>query len=609
MNLCANLVILSLAALATATQRELDKCAWGESYWCSDLRIAKSCGAFQHCKTTVWANQILPQDNSDVCKFCQSIVTDVTAFIKEKKTEDDISRFLASACTLIPSESVAAECKQLVADFVPDIIELITSEMTPQVVCSLLKLCNGLEDTVQHSKIIPVDNAIAQQPVGDSEICNDCKKFMSDIRNWLMSKEYQDQVEKMIDDAVCSLLGALENECKALVHEFLPQLINATAQYYDPNVICQPFCGSAQQTPVYYPDLKTLQFLQAFTKSESPEMCLMCKTILAEVQALSRNNQVQTTIKNFLKNDVCANMGSYNATCCALIDRYAPSVFEIIATFADPNVRCASFGFCTKSSGSMSMPAPADHTHQTDSKLTVNISPECLLCEMVMKEIDELLGNNYTEAHIIAALDKVCSLLPAKLEQSCKDFVTVYGPAILALLKQELSPAQVCTFIGLCTKSTDDEKVEVKHPTAPVNAPVNDGDVCLVCETVVQYIEALLEQNATVEEIEAVVKKVCNLLPDTFKTQCQKLIDEFATEIVHYIAEKYTPKEICTLLKLCTGHSALDSVRMLALQHPLSSRLVGTNQCSYGPSYWCASQKNAEQCGAVAHCKRFVWKN
>jgi len=38
---------------------DLDKCVWGESYWCSDLPAAKTCGAFKHCMTTVWKNQKL----------------------------------------------------------------------------------------------------------------------------------------------------------------------------------------------------------------------------------------------------------------------------------------------------------------------------------------------------------------------------------------------------------------------------------------------------------------------------------------------------------------------------------------------------------------------
>ena len=31
-------------------------CSYGESYWCSNLSIAKKCGAVQHCMDTVWRN-------------------------------------------------------------------------------------------------------------------------------------------------------------------------------------------------------------------------------------------------------------------------------------------------------------------------------------------------------------------------------------------------------------------------------------------------------------------------------------------------------------------------------------------------------------------------
>ena len=31
-------------------------CSYGESYWCSNLNIAKKCGAVQHCMDTVWRN-------------------------------------------------------------------------------------------------------------------------------------------------------------------------------------------------------------------------------------------------------------------------------------------------------------------------------------------------------------------------------------------------------------------------------------------------------------------------------------------------------------------------------------------------------------------------
>lgn len=31
----------------------------------------------------------------------------------------------------------------------------------------------------------------------------------------------------------------------------------------------------------------------------------------------------------------------------------------------------------------------------------------------------------------------------------------------------------------------------------------------------------------------------------------------------------------------------------------LTEQMVGSNPCTYGPSYWCANEDNAEKCGLV----------
>ncbi len=48
---------------------------------------------------------------------------------------------------------------------------------------------------------------------------------------------------------------------------------------------------------------------------------------------------------------------------------------------------------------------------------------------------------------------------------------------------------------------------------------VGGGELCGVCETVIQYLDSLLEQNATVEQIEAWLDKICNFVPDSLKGQ------------------------------------------------------------------------------------------
>ena len=41
-----------------------------------------------------------------------------------------------------------------------------------------------------------------------------------------------------------------------------------------------------------------------------------------------------------------------------------------------------------------------------------------------------------------------------------------------------------------------------------------------------------------------------------------------------------------------------------------TDRQYGEKRCSWGPSYWCKSVSNSKECGlgALAHCRKFVWK-
>jgi hypothetical protein len=39
----------------------------------------------------------------------------------------------------------------------------------------------------------------------------------------------------------------------------------------------------------------------------------------------------------------------------------------------------------------------------------------------------------------------------------CKTVITAYGPVILKLLSNDLSPQQICTLIGFCNKNENDQ--------------------------------------------------------------------------------------------------------------------------------------------------------
>lgn len=45
------------------------------------------------------------------------------------------------------------------------------------------------------------------------------------------------------------------------------------------------------------------------------------------------------------------------------------------------------------------------------------------------------------------------------------------------------------------------------------------GGYCEVCKMAMSYIDGILQKNATEQEIEEAVKKVCSFLPDSYKTE------------------------------------------------------------------------------------------
>ena len=48
---------------------------------------------------------------------------------------------------------------------------------------------------------------------------------------------------------------------------------------------------------------------------------------------------------------------------------------------------------------------------------------------------------------------------------------------------------------------------------------LSGGEVCGICETIIQYIDSLLEMNSTVQELEKVLDKICNFLPESLQAQ------------------------------------------------------------------------------------------
>nr|XP_055027064.1 prosaposin [Misgurnus anguillicaudatus] len=521
-------MLLTLLFISTAVATPLlgtEQCANGPPYWCQNAKTASLCGAVPHCQQNVWNK---PQMKSVPCDLCKEVLVVVEQLLKDNSTESEILGYIEKACQLIPDEGLAAQCKDIVDNYFPVIMGIIQGELSdPGVACGALGLCVS-----------------QQEALGKAQ---------------LMSNE-------------------------------IPQM--DLTQRADPHLLNIP--------QLLYPQ----EIVKKTSKQLTGDVCQDCITFITDLQDQAKSNS--SFINSLLSQaeNQCDQLGpGLSDMCKQYISQYGPLVIQQLMSMQPKDI-CSRSGFCASESKSVrmellmpakSIPAkmfPATKlekpavTKPAREMMRVRDSPQCAVCEFVMKEVESLLQDKTSEEQIVQVLEKVCGILPDTLSAQCKDLIDSYGKAIIELLVQEADPKTICTLLGLCSGA--------KHGFIPVmdKAKYTSGGFCDVCKMAVRYVDGILEQNATQAEIEEAVMKVCNFLPEAVRDECNQLVQQYEPMLVQLLLTTLDPDFVCMKLGACPE----------AVQ-----RLLGLDQCSWGPAFWCKNVETASRCNAMDHCRRHVW--
>ncbi|KAL0983714.1 hypothetical protein UPYG_G00131710 [Umbra pygmaea] len=415
----------------------------------------------------------------------------------------------------------------------------------------------------------------------------------------------------------CTLIPdkSLSTECKSMVDDYYPILMGIiTGELEDPAVVCgaMGLCSSqqaalarlqaqinsnnivqsnevpevdlAQSVSPFLLNIPGLLYPQAAENShqEAPkqggDVCEDCVKFITDTQAEAKSN---TTFVNSLIEQIqtqCDLLGpGISDLCKQYVSQYAPLIVIQLMSMQPKDI-CARAGFCTaelKASVPMLSLVPA------------KTMPAIKLVPAAKMEVAKPAKNmdEKTAQAIEHALEKVCYILPSTLQAQCGDLIEAYGQAIIELLVQEADPKTICTVLALCK--------DASRAFIPVmdKSRFKVGGFCQVCKMAVNYIDGILEQNSTESEIEDAVRKVCSFLPESVRSECDQLVEQYEPMLVELLLQMMDPDFVCTKLGAC----------------PEVRRLLGVEQCSWGPSYWCKNMDTAKRCNAVAHCTRHVW--
>uniref|UniRef100_A0A8C5PQK2 Prosaposin n=1 Tax=Leptobrachium leishanense TaxID=445787 RepID=A0A8C5PQK2_9ANUR len=256
------------------------------------------------------------------------------------------------------------------------------------------------------------------------------------------------------------------------------------------------------------------------------------------------------------------------------------------------------------------------HCQQTVwNKPTIKSVP-CDLCKQVMTILGNILKNNCTESEaqqflqmlcdsapeptlaslcknmvnayfpivyeileqklqaILKALEQVCHNVPGTYKHKCDHFVEVYSPDIIRLLEQDFPPILLCRMLNICSQGQS-ANFELNSALA-----TSVGD-CKICKMFVEYMDIILNKNATKQRILKELEKICSCFPKSLQSQCSDMISEYEPLLLEILLQMLNPDHVCQMVGMCPSSKL---------------PLLGTDKCTLGPSYWCKDMSTAALC-------------
>ncbi|XP_028169067.1 uncharacterized protein LOC114359035 isoform X2 [Ostrinia furnacalis] len=547
------------------------KCTQGPAYWCSNFATGRECSATKFCAGTVWSTTKYPQDNDNICKICTDMVTQARDQLESNETQEELKEVFEGSCKLIPIKIVAKECMKMADDFVPELVETLASQMNPQAVCSVAGLCNS----ARIDQLLEAYNTQLTKVVN----CNNCRQTVAVARRRFEATSYEDFLLSLLQ--VCRNMDSLSDSCSMLIFQYYENILEAVKKDLTPESVCHV---SGQCTYRFHThDQFTFPEFEPQPTDDVP--CEFCEQLVKHMRDTLVANTTELEFYKVLKG-LCKQTGNFKTECLHLAEQYYPIVYHYLVSDLQPNKVCQLMGMCGKKLDTPIAPllpkelviksvATSPKLIGTDeaNSYKVNTKQEnvrimdtedlppltldrmfvrmpqskagCSFCQYFLHYLQVELSDSRTEDEIKEAVNKACDRLPKSIDGECRTFVTNYGPAVIALLVQEIDPASVCPALGLCEQTQEVRKVSINF----------EKSNCPLCLFAVEQLETMLKNNRTEENIRHALDNLCDHLSTKLQTECVDFVDAYTNQLVEMLVANMDAQEVCVYLKLCTDTS------------------------------------------------------
>uniref|UniRef100_A0A6B2EIA5 Putative saposin n=1 Tax=Phlebotomus kandelakii TaxID=1109342 RepID=A0A6B2EIA5_9DIPT len=584
-------------------------------------------------------------DNGKWCLLCEYVMHFLQDTISSPENEEKIKSEVNKVCSRIP-HTFEPECHNFIDVYGDAIVALLVQDVDPSVVCPRIRFCpSRREDDVE---IFAPDNLEITVDISntgaDKPMCPLCLLAMENLREQIKSDRSKANIVAKLKTLCNHLPQKLTPECKDFVDTYSSELVDMLINDFSSEEICVNLrlCDPKPTIEKENNDVLTNEIPddtvngQFVTNNfypkpyDSTPECLLCERVINEVEKKVVNKKSKEQIKHALEH-ACDKVKKLRDKCMDYVDKHGDQIADLIMKDLAPKEICHILGYCFFRNEELDVSEP---DLEIDEALSITViakpsapaekmidspsqsdSNECTLCQFIIQQLEKDLINKKTVDEVKQAVESVCERLPKKISQQCDEFVNRYAEVILSILATA-PPSEVCKRLGLCGSPS----IELPPHYIEGRKEVIE---CAICQSVIIEVDKMLSDPKFEKDVEKMGNKVCSILPSKFYKECKDMVDIYGQSMINLILAKSEPEKVCEKIGMCFPGEHVGYIQLYdgeitprvieaepqEEKAPSKPRLVGANECTWGPSHWCASEENAKKCNMMAHCAEKYWKD
>ena len=160
-------------------------------------------------------------EKSPTCVVCEFAMHYVDKTLGSDKEKHKIENAVRGVCNHLP-KTISRECNHFVDKYADTIIDLLTKNISPKQVCTMIGMCLLYTEELKANVVE----------------CGLCKSVISVIENLLADPKVDDSIKNVVSKACKHLPAKLQNKCVSMINIYGQSIINLVQQHTHGKTIC-----------------------------------------------------------------------------------------------------------------------------------------------------------------------------------------------------------------------------------------------------------------------------------------------------------------------------------------------------------------------------------